>query len=51
MRAFLKPSVYMLLLVVLPFVLALIADAICLGVQLIEVHLCVARVFLPDHGN
>jgi hypothetical protein len=34
MRAFLKPLVYILLLVVSPLVLALIAGAIFLGVQL-----------------
>lgn len=34
MRAFLKPLVYILLLIVSPLVLALIAGAIFLGVQL-----------------
>lgn len=34
MRAFLKPLVYILLLVVSPLILALIAGAIFLGVQL-----------------
>lgn len=33
MRAFLKPLVYILLLIVSPFVLAIIAGAIFLGVQ------------------